>query len=427
LSFLNAVASPNLPQEKLAVKTNNYRIVHLSKYYPPDPGGIETHVQTLAQTQADLGAEVHVVCVNGFDEQGRLSRTTKTVNETDGNVRVTRLGRLFSLARFDICPELPKQLCQLAQKSNTLFHLHTPNPTMLTALTAIHRRLPMVVTHHSDVIKQKILKYGLRPFECVVYNQTARILTTSYQYIDGSKFLNAYTNKLSSLPLGLDSSKYTNPSKEAIAYGRSLKARYSRLNSELNSEPIWLAVGRLVYYKALHIAIEALVQVPGTLIIIGVGPLELELKALAKKLGVENRIAWLGRVSEDELIGAYQAATALWFPSNIRSEGFGMVQLEAMASGCPVINANIPGSGVPWVSRHQLEGLTVPINDSMALTLAARRLLNEPGLHSRLATAGRARAQYFSHVTMAERSFDIYEQALSNEDSYTLIPGRVSP
>jgi rhamnosyl/mannosyltransferase len=154
------------------------------------------------------------------------------------------------------------------------------------------------------------------------------------------------------------------------------------------------------------------------LLIIGTGPLEKELKNQAKQLGVEHRIVWLGRVSADELTGAYRAATALWFPSNVRSEGFGLVQIEAMASGCPVINANIVCSGVPWVSRHEKEGLTIPINDPVALAQAAKRLLNEPNLRDRLAKASRDRAcKEFDHLTMAQRSFEIYEQVLSKETS----------
>jgi glycosyltransferase involved in cell wall biosynthesis len=394
-------------------KTPNYRIIHLSKYYPPDRGGIETHVQTLAQSQAAMGAEVHVVCVNAFDQKGELSNRTQTIEEKDGDVSVIRMGRLLSLARFDICPELPTKLCQLVKEPNTLLHLHTPNPTMLMALTILRNRLPLVITHHSDVIKQKILKYGLRPFEHLVYSKSSQILTTSSPYIQGSKFLHFYHDKLSYLPLGLDASNYSQPNQKAVAFSHSLKEKYKG--------PIWLAVGRLVYYKAFHIAIEALRLVPGTLVIIGVGPLEQELKTLAKKLGVENRIVWLGRVSEDELVGAYHAATSLWFPSNVRSEGFGLVQVEAMASGCPVINANIFCSGVPWVSRHEQEGLTVPINDAVSFAEAAQRMLSEPGLRSKLVKASRKRAEYFNHITMAKRSFKFYEAVLNQERNYAVI------
>jgi rhamnosyl/mannosyltransferase len=398
-------------------QTSNYRIVHLSKYYPPDHGGIETHVQTLAKTQAALGAEVHVVCVNAFDQQGNLSKSTHTLEEMDGDVKVTRIGRLLSLARFDVCPELPTKICQIVKKPNTILHLHTPNPTMLMALTMVRSQIPLVITHHSDVIKQKILKYGLRPFEHIVYSKSSQILTTSFPYIQGSKFLHFHRDKLNSLPLGLNTSSYMKPNKTAIAFSHSLKDKYPG--------PIWLAVGRLVYYKALHIAIEALSMVEGTLIIIGGGPLEQELKTLAKKLGVDQRIVWLGRVSEDELVGAYHAATSLWFPSNVRSEGFGLVQVEAMASGCPVINANIPCSGVPWVSRHEQEGLTVPVNNPVALAEAANRLIYEPGLHNRLVKSSRKRAEYFNHTTMAERSLKFYEHVMNQERNYTGIPKAV--
>ena len=88
----------------------------------------------------------------------------------------------------------------------------------------------------------------------------------------------------------------------------------------------------------------------------------------------------------------YLAADAFWFPSNARSEAFGLVQVEAMASGCPVINTRIPHSGVPWVSRHEETGLTVPVNDPEALAAAAHRLLTEPGLRDRLTDAARRRA-----------------------------------
>lgn len=382
-----------------------HTIYHLAKYYPPTAGGIETHVQTLARAQADLGAEVNVLCVNGFDEQSSPSLVTRTVKEIDESVQVIRLGRLLSFARFDLCPELHIRISRLVNQPNTVIHLHTPNPTMLTALMGLNLRVPLVITHHSDIIKQRVLKYALRPIEHLVYSQASRILTTSSEYINGSKFLRIYKDKLNYLPLGSDCSGYVQPSKVALYYSQYLKEKYGA--------PIWLSVGRLVYYKALHVAIEALALVPGTLIIIGTGPLKKELTNKAKQLGLENRIVWLGRVSADELTAAYHAATALWFPSNVRSEGFGIVQVEAMASGCPTINTDIPGSGVPWVSRHEKEGLTVPINDPVALAQAAKRLLNEPGLRNRLASASRDRAwKEFSHITMAKRSFEIYDQAL---------------
>jgi rhamnosyl/mannosyltransferase len=138
------------------------------------------------------------------------------------------------------------------------------------------------------------------------------------------------------------------------------------------------------------------------------------LEQLAITEGVADRIVWRGHVREDELIGAYHAATALWFPSNARSEGFGLVQVEAMASGCPVINTSIPASGVAWVSRHEETGLTVPVNDPAALASMTRRLLADRDLHQCLAVGGKRRADgEFGHRVMAQRSMALYYSLMS--------------
>ena len=389
----------------------NYRIVHLSKYYPPDRGGIESYIQTLARTQSSLGADVHVLCVNTFgNNQEPLTKRTHTTHERDMGVKVTRVGRLFSIMRFDFCQGLIKEIYNLAKEANTIIHLHTPNPTMLIALSvllSVNKNITLVITHHSDIIKQKILKFAVRPLEYYVYQKSSLTLATSSNYIEGSKFLRAFSKKLNYAPLVSDIAKYQKPHKNAVEFGQSLKEKYGDI--------IWLSVGRLVYYKGLNIAIEALKKVRGTLMIIGIGPLEKELKTLVQNLGLEDRVIWLGNLTEDELIGAYYAATALWFPSNARSEAFGLVQVEAMACGCPVINTNIASSGVPWVSRHEQEARTVVPNNPIAFADAANRLLSEPNLRDRLSIAGRKRSNDFSAISVTRRIFDFYGKVLSQK------------
>jgi glycosyltransferase involved in cell wall biosynthesis len=391
---------------------SSLRICQLGKFYPPATGGIEMHVRTLAQAQAALGMEVQVVCINHLDRNGRdvtwdRFAATETVEELDGSVRVTRVGRRACIARLDVCPRLLSVLAGLMRSGTDVLHLHAPNPATLLALAALRPRIPLVVTYHGDVVKQKVRGMIMRPFEHMVFRRATVLLSDSPTYPGGSAVLRRYQEKLAVLPLGIQVDSFLSPTPAARKHAQRLQEEYG--------EPLWLAVGRLIYYKGLHNAIRALASVPGKLMVIGHGPLESELKQLAEEVGVAGRIIWRGQVSEEELVGAYHAATALWFPSNERSEGFGLVQVEAMASGCPVINTAIPFSGVSWVCKHEKTGLTVPMNDPAALAAAARRLLDEPGLRDRMVSAGREEAAaQFDHRVMAERSLMIYHHILRN-------------
>ena len=387
-------------------------ICHLGKYYPPAPGGIEAHVQTLARAQAALGHRVQVICVNHGQANHRVSSTigfqaTPTENDMDGAIPIRRIGRRVSIKGLDICSGLHAALRSIGRQNVDIVHLHTPNPTMLLALARTNLKIPMVIMHHSDIIRQRVLKVALRPFEHLVYNRAACILCSNPLLRDGSNVLQKYVDRVRVVPMGIDLDPYLHPSAEAVAFS-------DRLRSDHGS-PLWVAVGRLVYYKGLHTAIRALAGVPGKLLIIGSGPLKSQLLELAAALGVADRVVWMDYAQPHELVGAYHAATAFWFPSNARSEAFGLVQVEAMASGCPVINTNISGSGVPWVSRHEQSGLTVPIDDPEAFTAAARRLLEEPGLRQRLSDGARQLAtSEFDQMIMGRRSVEIYHQILNH-------------
>lgn len=386
-------------------------VCHLGKYYPPATGGIESHVQTLARAQSAAGANVRVVCINHLNREGvdiTWSRygATRTVHDCDGDVRVTRLGRSASVARFDVIPSLPKALYDLQYSPVDIIHLHTPNPTMLLTLAALRINKPIVVTHHSDVISQRWLVHVMRPLERIVYGRASAVICGSEAYANASAVLQRFDEKVVVLPLGCDLQPYLTPSPGALAFERDLGRRYG-------DQPLWLSVGRCVYYKGLHTAIAALARAPGRLMIVGQGPLQSRLQTDARRLGVADRVIWWGWATDDELAGAYRAATALWFPSNARSEAFGLVQVEAMASGCPVINTNIAGSGVSWVSRDGESGLTVEVEDPTALAAAATRLAGDPALRRRLAAGARERATgEFAQGQMAARSLQLYSRLL---------------
>ena len=386
------------------------RVAHLGKYYPPSRGGIETHTQALARTLAELGVDVQVVAVNHAAQDGEdvtfdALRQTPTTEGTDGSVRVHRAGRWANLARLDMAPAAIGIIREMLKDPPDIWHLHAPNVTMMLAVAAFRKVRPLVITHHSDIVRQRFLKYGILPLESLIYRRAAAVLATSPRYAAGSSRLQSVADKVTSVPLGLDLAPFQKPSEAALAHAARVRPA--------DGQPLWIAVGRISWYKGLEVAIRALRNVPGHLAVVGAGPNEEQLKKLAESIGVSDRVVWYGRVAEDELAGWYRAATALWFPSIARSEGFGLVQVEAMASGCPVINTDIPGSGVPWVSPNEVTGLTVPVNDPDALAAAARRLLTEPGLREKLSEQGKARAvAEFDQVVMAKRTLAVYRAVI---------------
>jgi len=391
------------------------RVCHLGKFYPPASGGIETHLRTLAQAQARLGLAVTVMCVNHLDggEQDvtwRAMAATANREEADGLVRLVRLGKHASLARLDFCPGLPWRLARMGPTNCDLLHLHVPNPTMVLALFACRPRVPWVITYHSDVVRQRRLLRLQRPFENWVFRRARAILATSPAYAQGSDYLQHFTDKVAVVPFGIDLDAFLNPGMGARRQAEEFR--------QAHGEPLWLTVGRLVYYKGLHNAIRALARVPGKLMIVGDGPLHRELERLAELEGVADRVVWQKRLSPEELVGAYHAATALWFPSNARSEAFGFVQVEAMACGTPVINTAIPGSGVAWVSRDGESGLTVPVDDWQGLAEAANRLSCDGELRARLSAQARQRAiQEFDAELMARRTLEVYRHVLARVEA----------
>ncbi|MBV8129458.1 MAG: glycosyltransferase [Planctomycetaceae bacterium] len=373
------------------------RIVHLGKYFHPAHGGIERVVRSLAHAQARIGCSARVICMD--HERGRATRV-----EQDGPVEVVRLRRAASFCKIDHCPDLPKAL---RDSGADLLHLHTPNPSMILGLMLSGVRTPLVVSHYSDVVKQRLRRVLFSPIERACYDRARLVLSVSPPYIAGSALLRRYPDRVAVLPIGLELAPFLAPAPEVREHGDHLKRSYPG--------PLWFFCGRLVYYKGLETALLALRFVPGTLLIAGDGPARTHLERLAARLDLKGRVRFLGKIPRDEDLAAYYlAADAFWFPSNARSEAYGLVQVEAMASGSPVINAAIPHSGVPWVSRHEETGLTVPVDDPAAFAAAARRLLEEPGLRNRLAAGARARAiSEFQCDAMGRRSLALYSTTLA--------------
>jgi rhamnosyl/mannosyltransferase len=175
-----------------------------------------------------------------------------------------------------------------------------------------------------------------------------------------------------------------------------------------------LFVGKLRYYKGLNYLLEALRELPrAQLIVVGTGPMERAWRALARRLGVAERVVFVGQVRDAELPAYYAACDIFVLPASERSEAFAAVLLEAMAAGKPVVCTEL-GTGTSFVNVDGETGFVVPARASRALAAALTRLMNDADLRAHMGAAGRARVhQEFTLEKMVERVMAVYVGAFN--------------
>jgi glycosyltransferase involved in cell wall biosynthesis len=281
-----------------------------------------------------------------------------------------------------------------------LVHVHVPNPGAAFAVAVTGYRGPLVVTHHADTLGRKSLRKLADPFVREMMSRSDRIIATSHRYLDSSEELAPFRPKCTVIPMGMN---FSEPAATPDSHDATIPPGFdSRLI---------LSIGRLVPYKGYIYLLRAMQTVNATLLLIGVGPLEQELKTAAHNYGVGNKIKFLGWV--DDLEPYYRASSVFVLPSITRAEAFGLVQLEAMAAGLPVVNTDID-SGVPEVSLDGITGITVPPEDAGSLARAISLLLDAPELRQRMGEAAKARAcSEFTADLMVQRTMTLYDEVLA--------------
>jgi glycosyltransferase involved in cell wall biosynthesis len=341
-------------------------ILHVGKYYAPHQGGIESHVKSLAKRQGSH-ADVSVLVANDHPY---------TVTERVDGVQLTRVasyGVAFSMA---LTPSFP---LHFARQPARLTHIHVPNPTAALSDVLLRRDEPLVITHHSDILGRIVLREMVQPFIHRMMKRASVILVSSHRYLESSPQLAAYRDKCQVVPLGIEPGPFLERDEERIA---AVRQRYS-------AERYIVAVSRLVPYKGIDMLIRAMPDVDSKLLVVGYGPQRKALQRLIDELGVQHKVAM--DVRQQDLVPAVQGADVFVLPSVNRTESFGMVQVEAMVAGRPVVNTSID-SGAPEVSPNGITGLTVPPSDPKALARAIQTLLYDEELRVRFGQAGRERA-----------------------------------
>jgi glycosyltransferase involved in cell wall biosynthesis len=249
-----------------------------------------------------------------------------------------------------------------------------------------------VVTQHADS-RSTSGKFLARS----VLRRAAAIVVPSRAHMALSQELEGFENKTEVIPFGIDDSRWTEVPRRP-----------------LDALPKAIFIGRLVKFKGLDLLLRALERVPDLrLDIVGTGPEGPRLKTLTQALALADRVRFIGETPDDDLPRRMADADFLVLPSTTIEEMFGLVALEAMAAGRPVITTAVP-TGVREVNVPGETGLEVPVHDIRSLAEALDTLARDPFKREKMGEAGRLRVEkFFTRQLMAERHIALYERAVA--------------
>jgi glycosyltransferase involved in cell wall biosynthesis len=332
-------------------------------FYPPVRGGIEGHLNVLSHGLKERGIQVELLVSNTFN---------KLEVQTDGGIKVTKVPQITRIASAPLNYNLVYWLRKIGAPFD-LLHFHLPNPTA----------------------EISFLMSGLRK----------HTVATSPNYADSSAILREYRQKCQIIPLGIQISRFKQPLSGSLD---------PALIRQTHGDRLLVFIGKFRYYKGLCVLLEAMKQVDGKLLLIGEGYLEKELKKQVARDSLEKKVAFLGEQSDQAVNAFLHACDVFVLPSVERSEAFGIVQLEAMACGKPVICTEL-GTGTTYINRHQKTGMVVEPNKPVALAHAINFLLDRPELRSQYGQAGLERVRkYFSADRMIDDLIAVYETCLKS-------------
>jgi glycosyltransferase involved in cell wall biosynthesis len=346
-------------------------ILHVNKYYPPLIGGIETIVAEIAEMlQSESVNNRVLVCQD-------TKAPTKTENQN--GVEIIRAKTFCSLLGMPISTDFFLQFKNQVSKTDIIV-IHHPFPLGFLAAALLAKKKRIVVIYHADIVRQKCFAFLLKPIFHLILSRASDIIVTSDRLSKSSPLLKPFLEKCTTMPLWIDEEKFIK-TETVQKTAEEIKSQYPK--------PLLLSVGRLVSYKGYRYLIDALTKTSGHLLFIGTGPLKQKLLQQIQRNKLEDRITILNPV--ENLSPYYYAADLFILPSITNAEAFGIVQLEALYCGCPVINTSLP-TGVPEVSLHNQTGFTVEPKNVQELEQAINTLIENPNLRKRFSEQAHKRA-----------------------------------
>lgn len=347
---------------------------------------------------SEEGVECDMMCAAS---DGRRRRGTEVIR-LNPHGRILCHRTLIEAAKTTIAPSMVTRLRRIA-KDYDIIHIHHPDPMAAMALRLSGYKGKVVLHWHSDILSQKALLRFYLPTQNWLIKRADTIVGTTPVYLAESPYLQGVQEKCRCIPIGI----------EPVI---SDSAREQEIRNEYSGRRIIFSLGRLVEYKGYRYLIEAAKYLDDSFMILigGGGPLRESLQREIDELGVGRRVKLLGKVPQEDLASYYGACELFCMSSVMKTEAFGIVQIEAMSAGRPVVATKIPESGVSWVNEDGVSGINVAPRDSKAIAEAIRTITdNEATWKKFSAGAAKRFAENFTKEKMISKCLNIYAETLS--------------
>ena len=379
------------------------KIAQIVCTFPPYNGGIGTS----AKRFSDILATDYEVTTFTLQPSGQVSNQEPDVVRLKPLLRYGHGGLpfslLFSLKRFDC------------------IYLHYPffgASELVWLFLLFNKKTKLIIHYHMDTGHLawylKILSWPSLLIRKSLFKKADKIISASLDYLNNSQiadFAKAYPEKICEIPFGLDTNKFLpkvpEPKNNIMAKAKEI-INFVTKHFIKRGQVNLLFVGGLDsahYFKGLDVLLQALSELKNnnwTLKIIGSGNLQNNYQANSVKLGLEKKVHFLGKVDEVTLIKTYQESDVFILPSINGHEAFGLVLMEAMSCGVPVIASRLPG--VRTVFRDGLDGLSCNINDSHDLAQKIELLITDEKKRVAMGHSARAYAvSKYSWEAVADR------------------------
>lgn len=376
------------------------KILQTNKAYYPKVGGIETTITTLSEGLVNkYDEDVNVLTCNQI-------KSLKTINTKINGVNIRYVPTYNFLASLPLSPGYFKEFTKY---SGDILHIHEPFPladfSFLLFPKLKSNFSKIVVSWHSDIIRQKWVLLFYKKYLLNFLKGVDKIIVSNPNMINNSDFLPFFKEKIEVIPIGVNIN-WTNSCSKSDDLSKEIRIA--------NKAPLALFVGRLVYYKGIEYLIEAISLVPDiSLVIIGSGPLEKKIFEVINRLNLNSRIKIIPEVDEITLHAYFKVCDLFILPSVEKSETYGIVQIEAMACGKPVICTDL-GTGTTFINQNEKTGLVVPPRNSKLLAEAINRLLSNDDLRRNLGTYAKERAfKDFTDEKMVAETYKVYQKLLN--------------